>query len=109
MPSSRAAAVIEPVRAIASSRSTLPGPTAMSSPRLTRSRNWTRDLATILRAEQAAPHGDRNRLVTIQSAKLAQDIAEVEIDGALGDPELVADVRAGHSARGQLEAFDLAP
>ena len=42
MPSAFAAAVIEPVRAIASRSSILPGPMAMSSPLLIRRRKWTR-------------------------------------------------------------------
>ena len=41
MPSAFAAEVIDPVSAIAASRSTLPGPTAMSSPRVMRRRKFT--------------------------------------------------------------------
>jgi hypothetical protein len=42
IPSERAAAEIEPVAAIASRRSILPGPTAMSSPDVIRNRNDAR-------------------------------------------------------------------
>jgi hypothetical protein len=46
--------------------------------------------------------------MTVQHAKLADEIAEVEIRGALGNPELDGDVMARHSMRREVQALELA-
>ena len=50
----------------------------------------------------------RDRLVAIQRAQLAQDVAEVKIRRALGDTELDADIGAGHAVRSHLQALTFA-
>src|SRR5437660_11754266 len=70
MPNRRAAAVIEPVAAIASRRSIFPGPTAISSPRVMRNRNCARaftisrrllPLGFVLRRIDACQPRDKDR------------------------------------------------
>src|SRR5438067_2115017 len=71
MPSALAAAVIEPVPAIASSKSTLPGPTAMSAPLVMRRRNCVTGAERLAAATSLDRHGLRQiaRLVDVGSAQ----------------------------------------
>ena len=49
------------------------------------------------------PHCDR--FLAVQYTQLADDIAEVKIDGALSDLELHSDVVAGHATSREAEAL----
>src|SRR6266576_1742628 len=64
-------------------------------------------IATI-NLNQPMCHSHRNGFVTVEHAQFADDVTEMEVDRALGDVELVADIGTHHAASRQVEALQFA-